>query len=47
MRMFLTLNGFDLSVSPEENYRTIIRVAAGEFSDEELARQIRANLMML
>jgi death-on-curing protein len=47
MRLFLKLNGYDLSAPPEEKYRTIIQVAASEVSEVELAQMIRANLMTL
>ena len=44
MRLFLKLNGYDLAASPDEKYKTIIRVAASDVSEEELAQWIRANL---
>ena len=44
MRLFLKLNGYDLVASPEDKYKTIIRVAAGEISEYELALWIRENL---
>ena len=47
MRLFLKLNGYDLSTPPEEKYRTIIQVAASDVSDVELAQWIRANLTKL
>ena len=47
MRLFLKLNGYDLSAPPEEKYRTIIQVAASEVSEVELAQWIRANLTTL
>jgi len=47
MRLFLKLNGYDLSAPPEEKYRTIIQVAAREVSEVELAQWIRANLTTL
>jgi len=47
MRLFLKLNGYDLSAPPEEKYRTIIQVAASEVSEVELAQWIRANLTPL
>lgn len=47
MRLFLKLNGYDLSASPEEKYRTIIQVAASEIREVELAQWIRANLTMI
>lgn len=47
MRLFLKLNGYDLSAPPEEKYRTIIQVAASEISEVELTQWIRANLTTL
>ena len=47
MRLFLKLNGYDLSTPPEEKYRTIIQVAASDVSEVELAQWIRANLTKL
>lgn len=47
MRLFLKLNGYDLSAPPEEKYRTIIQVAASEVSEVERAQWIRANLTTL
>jgi death-on-curing protein len=47
IRLFLKLNGYDLSAPPEEKYRTIIQVAASEVSEVELAQWIRANLTTL
>ena len=44
MRLFLKLNGYDLVVSAEDKYKTIIRVAASEISENELAQWIRENL---
>ena len=44
IRLFLKLNGYDLVVSPEDKYKTIIRVAASEISEYELALWIRENL---
>ena len=44
MRLFLKLNGYDLAASPEDKYKTIIRVAASEISEYEFALWIRANL---
>ena len=44
IRLFLKLNGYDLAVSPEDKYTTIIRVAASEISEDELAQWIRKNL---
>ena len=44
MRLFLKLNGYDLVVSAEDKYKTIICVAASEISENELAQWIRENL---
>ena len=44
MRLFLKLNGYDLSASPEDKYKTIIRVAASDMSEDGLADWIRTNL---
>jgi death-on-curing protein len=44
MRLFLKLNGYDLAASPEDKYKTIIRVAASDISENELAQWIRKNL---
>ena len=44
MRVFLKLNGYDLAATPEDKYKTIIRVAASDMSEDELAQWIRKNL---
>ena len=44
IRLFLKLNGYDSAASPEGMYRTIIRVAANDISEDELAQWIRKNL---
>ena len=44
IRLFLKLNGYDLAAWPEGMYRTIIRVAANDISEDELAQWIRKNL---
>ena len=44
MRLFLKLNGYDLVASAKDKYKTIIRVAASEISENELAQWIRKNL---
>ena len=44
MRLFLKLNGYDLAALPEDKYKTIIRVAASDMSEDELAQWIRTNL---
>ena len=42
--LFLKLNGYDLAASPEGKYKIIIRVAASDISEDELAQWIRKNL---
>jgi len=44
IRLFLKLNGYDLAASPEHKYKTIIRVAASDISEDKLAQWIRKNL---
>jgi death-on-curing protein len=44
MRLFLKLNGYDLAASPEDKYKTIIRVAASDISEDELAQWIGKHL---
>ena len=44
MRLFLKLNGYDLAASPEDKYKTIIRIAASDISEIELTQWIRKNL---
>ena len=44
MRLFLKLNGYDLAAAPGDKYKTIIRVAASDISEDELAQWIRKNL---
>ena len=44
MRLFLKLNGYNLTASAEEKYKTIIRVAASEISEHELTQWVRENL---
>ena len=44
MRLFLKLNGYDLATTPEDKYKTIIRVAASDISEDELAQWTRKNL---
>ena len=41
IRLFLKLNGYDLAASPEHKYKTIIRVAASDISEDKLAQWIR------
>ena len=47
MRLFLTLNGYDLAASPEDKYKTIIRVAASNMSEDELAQWISNSLEVI
>ena len=42
-RLFLRLNGFDLTASREKKVGTILRLAAGELSESDLAQWIEAN----
>jgi death-on-curing protein len=42
--LFLKLNGYDLAAAPEDKYKTIIRVAGSDISEDELAHWIRKNL---
>ena len=44
MRSSLKLIGYDLTASPEDKYKTIIRVAASDMSEDELAQWIGKNL---
>lgn len=44
MRVFLKLNGYDLVDSPEDKYKTIIRVAASHTIEDKFAQWIRKNL---
>ena len=44
MRLFLKLNGYDLAASLEDKYKTIIRVAASNMSEDELAQWISNSL---
>ena len=44
MRLFLNLNGYDLAASPEDKYRMIIRVAASDISEDELAQWLRKHV---
>ena len=44
MRFFLKINGYDLAASPADKYKTIIRVAASDVIEGELAQWIRKNL---
>ena len=47
MRLFLKLNGYDLTASPEEKYRMIIRAAASDISEDELAQWVRKHLKVI
>ena len=44
IRLFLKLNGYDLAASPEDKYKMIIRVAASNISENELAQWVRKHL---
>lgn len=44
-RLFLKLNGTDISVAPEDKYNTFIKLAAGELPEEKLANWIRQHLI--
>jgi len=44
MRTFLLLNGFDLKASQEEKYLTVMALASGTLSENELADWIRGRL---
>ena len=44
MRTFLVLNGIEFTATQEDKYLTIINLAAGDLSEEELAEWIRGKL---
>ena len=44
MRLFLKLNGYDLAASPEDRCNMIIRVAASDINEHELAQWVRKHL---
>lgn len=44
MRLFLRLNGADLAAPPEEKYAAMMRLAAGDMGEAELAEWIRRRL---
>ena len=44
IRLFLKLNVYDLAASPEDKYKTIIRVAGSDISENGLAHWIRKHL---
>ncbi len=44
MRLFLRLNGAELVASPEEKYRVIMALAAGDLAEAELAAWLRRHL---
>jgi death-on-curing protein len=44
MRLFLKLNEYDLAASPEDKYRMIIRLAASDISEDELAQWLRKHV---
>jgi len=45
--LFLMLNGYELISSPVENVLTILSLAEGSLSEEELASWIRRNIISL
>ena len=45
--LFLMLNGYELSSSPVENVLTILSLAEGSLSEEELTSWIRQNIISL
>ena len=45
--LFLMLNGYELVSSPAENVLTVLGVADGTLSEEELTRWIRENMKLL
>jgi len=45
--LFLMLNGYELTSSPAENVLTILGIAEGSLSEEELAAWIRNNIREL
>ena len=44
MRLFLKLNGYELAASPGDKYRMVIRVAASDISEDELAQWLRKHV---
>ena len=44
-RLFLRLNGHDISASNEDKYRTFLRLAAGELAEEALVDWIAKRLV--
>ncbi len=44
-RLFLALNGMKISFSPDDAIRTVLALAAGELSEEELASWFRAHIV--
>ena len=47
IRLFLKLNGYDLSSSQHEKYMTLILFAASELSESELADWVRSKITEL
>ena len=43
-RTFLLLNGWDISATPEEKYQTMLSLAEGSLSEEEIADWFRNRL---
>ena len=44
MEMFLVLNGRELTAGVDEQERIIVRLAAGELSQKEVAEWVRARI---
>lgn len=44
-RLFLKLNGYNISTTQEDKYLTFMKLAAGDISQEQLADWIRPKLM--
>lgn len=44
-RTFLLLNGWDIAAPPEEKYLTMLSLAEGSLSEEELAHWLRMRLI--
>ena len=44
-RLFLVLNGITLSYTPEDAVNTVLALASGDLSEEELAEWFRAQIL--
>jgi death-on-curing protein len=42
-RLFLVLNGYDLTASQEDRYTTMLRLAAGDLTEEQVVAWFEAN----